>query len=901
MLDELTRLIQSGALQIPGSDVFTNQPPVARWFVENNTGEVIPPFACIQVVGTSRPYSERTYFSAGKPVDIDGTAGWYVFNGPKSIDLNKRGAVFDGPAVRAIASGVTAGTRYAPVIGAWNIVANPNGPFIGAGDDPTFTGAARIFIVPKGDGGPGSTSRMKGYLKTCLAKCDATVEVTVYDPFNPTAGNAGESGCGSGRNGLIAWNLHNGVSVFPEINFGGAASVDLTMQNRWALDGLAGSAVIFEKVYGQGHATGSAPNDWEWQVVEIEDRIARWMVVQFSKAQSPSQQDSWNKLSTQEGTDPEPCGQLDIACDLDCSCVQDGAVAYAFYLPEASTTALHRYRVVSPPISFTKQTVLDLNEGNEITFECIDGEYCAEGKKKEITVIDCGDTLSVTDTLFCISQDIFECLDLCEWYCLYCPDEPCDPPCVGECIWRAEDLGNGFYHWTLQSNNCTTSNGTDPKCSCYCPPTISNPTPGVDYPTQCGPPNGDCCGYCSYEWQSGGVQAWVLRPDKSLCIGQDPACVCATNPDTSGFPSNPSPGDFYQIPCGRPPCTGDCQWVYREGTFTPSSGASFPYFYWENPSSNCDPASDNCTCCLPPAIGNPVVDQFYPVACAPLPDGCVGQCIHGWDAQASQWVALAEGCCGTDENTNCYCDPPADDGITDGQIDYGECGPRDACDGDCIYVYSGPSGPPGECFGITMSKSGNNPTGALPGQEPPLFGDGKYVYTSYSQDTEPPAPNGQQCTVQTWIIHWCNTTVSYIDLFLAWWENDPNSPKNDGWGLQGPTNIGCSLFDREFWAGTNEQCPPGPPDPTLVPVRPHAPDPLTCVTGPAGWRLLYGTCTTGCVCEDPPSDLTGFPPNPKPGDTHTVIDGCAPQSGGLIAAPMSLEAIVKEVKRGMRR
>jgi len=134
-------------------------------FFRNDSGEEVPRYACMQVIGTVESGGQN-YLLIDKPADTDACSGEYIFNGhevvpaPSGSDA-QYGTAQSGRLARAIkASGTsTAGERWNPVVGDWTIEQADRGRFVMAGDDDIATDVARVFITD-GCGCPdcGSTS-----------------------------------------------------------------------------------------------------------------------------------------------------------------------------------------------------------------------------------------------------------------------------------------------------------------------------------------------------------------------------------------------------------------------------------------------------------------------------------------------------------------------------------------------------------------------------------------------------------------------------------------------------------------------------------------------------------------------------------------------------------------------
>jgi hypothetical protein len=155
--EDLLRQLIEAARQVPALqarirqlELRTDNSP--QWHVHNDSGEEIPAYACMQVTGTEELY-EQTYLLVDKPADTDGTAGWFVFNGPNAIATGDEGTIQKGPVYRGFKNVGTAsgGESWQPVVGQWYIESGGS-QFVAAGDDNVDDDVVRVFI-PGGGGG----------------------------------------------------------------------------------------------------------------------------------------------------------------------------------------------------------------------------------------------------------------------------------------------------------------------------------------------------------------------------------------------------------------------------------------------------------------------------------------------------------------------------------------------------------------------------------------------------------------------------------------------------------------------------------------------------------------------------------------------------------------------------
>ena len=122
--------------------------------VRNTSGEAIPSFGCMQMVGTSE-IGGRNYLDVDQPADSDGTAGGFLFNGPNEIEIGGNGIGFAGPVVRALSDGTaaSAGQLWSPQATSWQIAPNASGLFRASGPDDIASNVIRVQVV--GGGGSG--------------------------------------------------------------------------------------------------------------------------------------------------------------------------------------------------------------------------------------------------------------------------------------------------------------------------------------------------------------------------------------------------------------------------------------------------------------------------------------------------------------------------------------------------------------------------------------------------------------------------------------------------------------------------------------------------------------------------------------------------------------------------
>lgn len=179
MILDVVRYLKQSGFTIPDGQkrppLFTN---VSLYVHNASTTEDIPAYACMQssgvVIDESDP--ELTRIKVGKPVDEDGNAGMYLFNGPASIPADHGGIAYAGPIVRALTDGspIAHGASWGPAAGAWTIA--PGGMFRMLGADAIGTDVSRIYIT----GAPGCRLFV-AELTSAWSSLSASAEISAID------------------------------------------------------------------------------------------------------------------------------------------------------------------------------------------------------------------------------------------------------------------------------------------------------------------------------------------------------------------------------------------------------------------------------------------------------------------------------------------------------------------------------------------------------------------------------------------------------------------------------------------------------------------------------------------------------------------------------------------------
>lgn len=151
--------------------------------ISNDSGEVVPAFACMQATGTLE-LGRQNYTEVKKPVDTDGTAGGFLFNGPREIEIGGQGVAQHGPVLRAYKNSgtVTAGDSWRPTTGQWYITAG-TGEFVAVGEDDIATNVLKVLQV----GTPTTGAKLYRFtLNASLASGTADADILEMDGTDTT-------------------------------------------------------------------------------------------------------------------------------------------------------------------------------------------------------------------------------------------------------------------------------------------------------------------------------------------------------------------------------------------------------------------------------------------------------------------------------------------------------------------------------------------------------------------------------------------------------------------------------------------------------------------------------------------------------------------------------------------
>ena len=126
-------------------------------YLKNDAGAEIPAYGCVQITGTEE-IGDQNYLVADQPADNDGSAGWFLFNGPEPIADGELGVAQPGPVVRAFKNSgtITAGEKWQPVASQWYIEQDNDGLFVAAGADDIATDVLKVIAYGGVGSGTGS-------------------------------------------------------------------------------------------------------------------------------------------------------------------------------------------------------------------------------------------------------------------------------------------------------------------------------------------------------------------------------------------------------------------------------------------------------------------------------------------------------------------------------------------------------------------------------------------------------------------------------------------------------------------------------------------------------------------------------------------------------------------------
>ena len=313
-------------------------------------------------------------------------------------------------------------------------------------------------------------NELEGTISTCLKFLEETKQVTV---------NVGPDSIRS---------AYNNVDIPPEIN---AFPVEITAQNNFNLDAVADSNVIIQRITNLGPSepedyavSGGSATSYEWQIIRVEKKIARWTDVQFTGGVWVQTGSVW------DGFDPSVAGCPPDVIPTEMDCLpKEETLGIACYNP---TT--HKYVVVS-----TASALL----GPPALHQVVQGTDSQGNQNISFDTSSCP-TISMNYKVMDLygwseneAQDGCAEEDQSRYANLVLTQETVMQAhlstCTGACIFTATDVGTLTARWV--GSGCDSS----PPCACSYGsslPDVSGYTNGQTIAGTCGNPVDGTAGLC---------------------------------------------------------------------------------------------------------------------------------------------------------------------------------------------------------------------------------------------------------------------------------------------------------------------------------------------------------------------------------------------------------------------
>jgi len=124
-------------------------------YFSNDSGEIVPAYACMQVTGTLE-IGGQNYLVIEQPADTDGTAGPFIFNGPREVEIGGEGVAQNSSVLRVFKNTgtVTAGYKWGATVGEWYVTKDA-GSLIVCGEDDIEDDVFRVIQFAQGGGDTG--------------------------------------------------------------------------------------------------------------------------------------------------------------------------------------------------------------------------------------------------------------------------------------------------------------------------------------------------------------------------------------------------------------------------------------------------------------------------------------------------------------------------------------------------------------------------------------------------------------------------------------------------------------------------------------------------------------------------------------------------------------------------
>jgi hypothetical protein len=166
-------------------------------YFHNASTETIPPYGCVQMVGTEE-IDGQFILRVDRPIDFTASVvGPFLLNGPTEVEANGLGTAQWGPIYRAISDGgaYSVGTRFGPVASSFELSKGPLFTYIG--DDDLVEDCVRVIAcetpllaVAGGSGIAGNSSGTVTAKQPASGNWGAgTVTYTAWNPTGVAIGN----------------------------------------------------------------------------------------------------------------------------------------------------------------------------------------------------------------------------------------------------------------------------------------------------------------------------------------------------------------------------------------------------------------------------------------------------------------------------------------------------------------------------------------------------------------------------------------------------------------------------------------------------------------------------------------------------------------------------------------
>jgi hypothetical protein len=191
--DVVKLLRSSGLLRNLSKVSLPDDPGLAQVLVKNESGEAIPAFACMEILGTE-VVDDRTFLKVTKPTKTDGK---YIFNHDREIEEDGLGMALPWGVVRMLGDDPGEPTEHGATVGAWTVQEEAGGPFVVYGADAYGTGIVKGRIT---GGGSGNLQIIQFTLTEDYYGAEEVPEMCIDREPNEGAlsGRVGQKACGSG-------------------------------------------------------------------------------------------------------------------------------------------------------------------------------------------------------------------------------------------------------------------------------------------------------------------------------------------------------------------------------------------------------------------------------------------------------------------------------------------------------------------------------------------------------------------------------------------------------------------------------------------------------------------------------------------------------------------------------